>query len=323
MLPQVRRTVGERRLLARGDHVVVACSFGPDSVAMTHALARLAGELGVTLVVASVDHGLRVPAADEVRAAGRLADALALPFRALEVRVQGSGSVHRRAREARYAALLALARTEGARRIAVGHTMDDQAETVLSRMLRGAGLEGLSGIAPARADGIVRPLIDVRRAEVERYVTEHALAHVRDPSNDDPRFERARLRRAVLPVLVAEDPQIVPHLARLADDARAAAHLVRRRAERLLVGHGFPARDPPVDALLRAPEAVRRSALRRWVQERTRENPRRAHITSLERLLEEGGEVLLGGSWGALVREGELRAEHNPRRRTRSTRKHD
>ena len=284
---------------------------------MTHALARLSRELGVTLVVASVDHGLRPEAALEVRSVGGLAESLALPFRSLAVRIEGEGSLHRRAREARYAALHELARAEGARRIAVGHTMDDQAETVLSRILRGAGLDGVSGIAPARADGVVRPLIDVRRADVERYVTEHALAHVRDPSNEDPRFERARLRSTVLPALVAEDPQVVPHLARLADDARAASGLLRARARKLLAQHGFPDRDPPADALLRAPEAVRRAALRIWSRDRAESSPRRTHITALERALEGSGRVRLPGGWEARVRDGLLVTER-ARTRTRN-----
>ncbi len=155
MLPSlVRRTVAERRLLAPGDHVVVACSGGPDSVALVDVLGRLASDLGVTLLVASVDHGIRPEARAEVEGVAALAARLSLPFRALRVSVEAGTSPQARAREARYGALQELAKAEGARRIAVGHTRDDQAETVLTRLLRGASIDGLSGIPrPAGAMG--------------------------------------------------------------------------------------------------------------------------------------------------------------------------
>lgn len=307
MLARILQTVEERRLLEPRDHVIVACSGGADSVSMTHALAQLGRGLGITLTVASVDHGLRAESRGEVALVARLAASLGLPFRPIAVDVGGEGSLQRRAREARYAALLALARETGARRIAVGHTMDDQAETVLGRMLRGAGLDGLAGIAPRRRDGVVRPLIDCRRDEVIRYLDAHALAHVIDPSNADRRFERVRIRLDVLPALRLEDPQLVPHLARLADDARAASRLVRAQARKLLARQGFPDHAPLADALRRAPEAVRHAALRRWVEVRTGRRARRAHVVSLARLIESGrGEVRLGGRLVGVLREGAL-----------------
>lgn len=320
LVTRVRQTVTERRLLGRGDHVVVACSGGPDSIALTHVLAKLSRDLGITLLVASVDHGLRPEAAAEVEAVGRFAGALELPFRALRVQVPPGGSMQAAARAARYEALHRLATAEGARRIAVGHTQDDQAETVLDRLLRGAGLDGLSAVAPRRRDGVVRPLIDARRADVARHVEDHGLPVASDPSNDDRRFERVRLRLDILPRLAEEDPAVVPHLARLADDARAAARLVRSRGRELLARSGHPDQDPRVAVLRRGPEAARRAALRAWVRSATGVLPRRAHVEGLEHMLGGEGEVLLGGDWAARVVDGRLVAERGPRR-TRSGRK--
>lgn len=323
LIARVRRTVAERRLLRRGDHVVVACSGGPDSVALTDVLARLQGELGVTLVVASVDHGLRPEAADDVAHVRRLADGLGVPFRALEVRVPAEGpSLQAAAREARYGALRQLAAREGARRVAVGHTQDDQAETVLARLLRGAGVTGLGGIAPRRRDGVVRPLIDCRREQIRAHLAHRGLEAVSDPSNEDPRFERARLRRAVLPALEAEDPRLVPHLAALADDARASTGVLRRRARRLrdVAGAG-PEGTLAADRVAAAPRAVRRELLRAWLREQIGRDAGREHLEALDRALEGRGHARLPGGWVARRQDGRLglfRAGATPTRSARN-----
>ena len=151
----VRRTIRERGLLSAGDHVLVACSGGPDSTALLHVLHRLRGDLGITLCTASIDHGLRPESAEEVAQVGAFAGSLGVPFVAARVDVSAEGpSLQARARDDRYLALHELASSQSAGVVAVGHTQDDQAETVLARMLRGAGLRGLGGIEPRRADGV-------------------------------------------------------------------------------------------------------------------------------------------------------------------------
>src|SRR5262245_8818481 len=130
-------------MIPRDARVLCACSGGPDSAAMLVALARLAPELGFELVAASVDHGLRADAAHDVAIASRQAAALQVPFHALRIEVAAGASIQAQARSARYEALLRLAAELGASRVAVGHTRDDQAETVLARLLRGSGLVGL------------------------------------------------------------------------------------------------------------------------------------------------------------------------------------
>ncbi|MEM1415130.1 MAG: tRNA lysidine(34) synthetase TilS, partial [Myxococcota bacterium] len=210
--------------------MLVACSGGGDSVALTRLLARLAPELGLELHVATVDHGLRAGSGREALLVAALARRLGLDHVTLPVKV-AAGSLQAQARVARYAALRAHARRLGTRRIAVGHTLDDQAETVLYRALRGAGIEGLAGIAPARRDGVVRPLLDCRRAALRAHLRHLGETWVEDPSNADPRFARARLR-AFWGELEAIDPRAAEHLAHLADDARAARGSLASRARR-------------------------------------------------------------------------------------------
>jgi tRNA(Ile)-lysidine synthase len=295
LFARVRRTIAERGLVEAGDRVLVACSGGPDSAVLLHVLARLAPELRLTLFAASVDHGLRADADRDVAVARALAERLEVPFAALRVEVPRAGaSVQAKARAARYRALAAEAARLGAARVAVGHTLDDQAETVLSRLLRGAGVRGLAGVAPRREDGVVRPLVDCRRAAVHAHAARFALPHVRDPSNDRAAFERVRLRTRVLPALEAEDARVVEHLARLADEARALRGWVREDAERLL-REARAGADLRVEALREAPGPVRAECLARWVRERTGAPARRAHVEGLDALLSGRGEVLLPG----------------------------
>lgn len=285
--------------------MLVACSGGPDSVALAHALARLAPEWGLDLTVASVDHGLRPGSADEVATVGELAAELGAPFHRLQVVVPAGPSVQGAARAARYGALAGLVRSLGATALATGHTLDDQAETVLSRILRGAGITGLSGIAPRRRDGVIRPLIDCSRRQVRDHLTRHGLGCVEDPSNADGRFERVRLRTDLLPRLATEDPQVARHLAQLADEARATSRWARRRAERMLA-HGTEPHRLSSARLRAAPETVRRAALRRWIVRGTGVAPGRAHLEQIERALGGRGEVWLPGGYRVLAEPGQL-----------------
>lgn len=279
-------------------HCLVACSGGPDSQALLHLLWTLRAEHGCALTAAGVDHGLRAEAGAELGIAGSLAQSLAIPFVCLRVAVRSGASVQAQAREARYASLLACAAERGAERIAVGHTLDDQAETVLARVLRGTGIEGLAAIEPQRADGVIRPLIDAERSQVHAYVREHGLAHALDPSNQDPRFLRVRVRAELLPRLQRENPRLNQALAHLADDAREAAHALTQQADALL----SQARSN-VNILREAPGPLRRRALRRWVELALGVALRREHIVALERMLWVGGEVRLPGSVSARLDE--------------------
>lgn len=224
MLSTVLRTIAGHALFERGDRVIVAVSGGPDSMALLHVLWELRDRLGLTLEVAGVDHGLRPAAAEELALVRGRAEALGLPFVGLTVDVarhrRGTG-LQDAARRARLGALAALAAECGARRVALGHQAADQAETILFRIVRGTGLAGLQGI-PYRRDPFVRPLLDLSRAEILRYLRRRSIPFVDDPSNADLRFARARIRHRHLPALAEENPRVAEALVALAAAARAA-----------------------------------------------------------------------------------------------------
>lgn len=318
ILSRLRTTVLERFLLGRGDHVLVACSGGPDSTVLLHALHRLREELGITLAVASIDHGLRPESADEVAKVGALADELGVPFASRRLSLSaGAVSMQAHARERRYEALHEVAREMGAAVIAVGHTRDDQAETVLARMLRGAGVRGLKGIDPKRPDGVVRPLIDCRRADVRAYAESVGLAFVDDPSNQLRAFERIRIRHDVLPTLAVEDPRIVEHLAAIADEAAEVDAWLERESPEL------PPRGDRVLAVTTVanmPPPIRSRWLRGWLLRETGSVPGRTHLRDVGRLLTGPGEVLLGSGWAIRRGGGRLHLEYREDRPTRTNR---
>jgi tRNA(Ile)-lysidine synthase len=314
----VRRTIRERGLVSRGDHVLVACSGGPDSTALVHVLHRLRTELGVTLCVASIDHGLRPESAAEVEQVSALASDLELPFYGARVEVTRQGpSIQGRARELRYRALHEIARTQGATRVAVGHSQDDQAETVLARILRGTGIRGLGGIEPRRADGVIRPLLDCRRSDLRDYVLDRGLPFIDDPSNHQRDFERVRIRHEVLPVLLAEDSRLVEHLAALGEEAAELnAYLDAQLPQALPSGE----RRISVETLTEIAAPVRIRWLRRWIGQETGLTPNRRHLVEMGRLLTGQGEVLLGSGWSVRQESGGLSLEYREHRRTRSNR---
>ena len=311
LLARVRRTLRERALIERGQRVLVACSGGPDSAALLVVLAQLSRSLDITLEAASVDHGLRADASADVALAAAQAAALGVPFHALTVKVRRAPSLQAAARGARYAALLTLARKLGAARVAVGHTRDDQAETVLLRLLRGASVLGLSGIAPRRQDGVIRPLIDCDRAAVAAFAAAHHVSLARDPSNADERFARVRLRTRVMPALLAENPNLVAQLCDLADDGRALLDALRPRAEALLAASAQDTEIMDISSWGAEPEPVRRLALRAWLRPLLGRDLLRAHIAQLDRALLGHGEVWLPSGFAVVARgDGLLRLVH-------------
>jgi len=224
MLSTIIQTIRRHALFAAGDRVLLGVSGGPDSMALLTALWELAPRLELTLEVATVDHGLRDVQA-ELTLVRERTQALGLPWHRLPVDVRAGGvsrGLQEAARRARLAALAGLADARGCRRVALAHQADDQEETVLFRIVRGTGLRGLSGIPYLRAP-FVRPLLDVSRAQILGYLRRRSLAFARDPSNEDVRFARARLRQVVLPVLRRENPRIGEALRRLAADAARPA----------------------------------------------------------------------------------------------------
>ena len=207
LLERVRATVSSHRLFGTGDGVIVAVSGGADSTALAHVVISLASELGIhVLGLAHLNHQLREAAEADEAFCAALASRLGVPFasRRLDVRQEArrrKTSIEDAARTVRYAYLNEVAAGLGATRIAVGHTRDDQAETVLLRLARGAGPVGLAGIYP-RAGAVVRPLIDVRRTEIEGWLLAAGVGWREDESNADRAIPRNAVRHVVLPGLV-------------------------------------------------------------------------------------------------------------------------
>ena len=206
-------------MLRPGERVLVACSGGPDSTALLDALARLAPPRDWRLSVAHVDHGLREGSAHEADAVGALAERYGASFQALKVTIEPGASLQDRARQARHAALRDAAAASAASAVALGHTADDQAETVLMRLLSGATPRGLTAIAE-RTGLLARPLLRVWREETHAYCAALRLTTVDDPSNADPRFLRSRVRHELLPALEAVFPGARRRLVILAERQR-------------------------------------------------------------------------------------------------------
>jgi len=217
VLERVLATIRRHQMLAPGMRVIAAVSGGPDSVCLLHVLR----ELGIELAgVAHFNHKLRGEASDgDERFVAELARQIGLPFHREEGGARHTAdNLEQALRRARRGFFARLLRGGLAERVALGHTLDDQAETVLFRLLRGSGLAGLAGILPITADGIIRPLLDVRRSEVEEFLRERGIAWREDASNWDPAFARNRIRHALLPQLTREwNPRLTENLGQLAD----------------------------------------------------------------------------------------------------------
>jgi tRNA(Ile)-lysidine synthase len=252
-------------MLDGGETVLVAVSGGADSVALLHALLALAPELSLRLTVLHVDHGLRADSPGDAAFVRQLADRLGVPADVVRVSVPAGASLEAAARAERYAALEAHARRVGAARIAVGHTVDDQAETVLMRMMSGSGVRGLAGI-PAVRGRVIRPLIEARRADVVAALAAAGLPWIDDPSNRDPRFLRNRVRHEVLPLLRAAGvPDVVATLDRIARLCRGTVEAIERMALRELDRLAVTAADTivlPHGALAELPAQVAAEVLR-------------------------------------------------------------
>ncbi len=273
MLDRVRKTITRYNMLPESARVAVAVSGGPDSVCLLHVLAELAPEYGIQLSVAHFNHGLRGAESDEdERVVADLAAGMGLPFHHSAADVASvKDNLEQAARRARRAFFADLLHRGVSNRVALGHTRDDQAETVIFRLLRGSGLAGLAGIYPATADGCVRPLIDVTRAEVEGFLRSRGVAWREDSSNRNRRFARNRIRGALLPQLAREwNPRIGESLAHLADLAYEEERWWRTYmddlAARFLEGRNG-AVEFRTGALAQFPLAIRRRFIRRAIAE--------------------------------------------------------
>jgi tRNA(Ile)-lysidine synthase len=323
VLDRVAATISRYNMLAPGGRVIAAVSGGPDSVCLLHVLRKL--KIRVT-GVAHVNHKLRGEASEEdERFVAAMARELGLEFYGAIGNLPG-GNLEQAARRARREFFHDLIRRGLADRIALGHTRDDQAETVLFRMLRGSGLAGLAGILPVTGEGLIRPLLGVTRAEVETFLDERGIRWREDASNREPRFARNRIRHELLPRLKQDwNPRLAESLAHLADlayeEERWWAAEVARLAERMLVVSPG-AVEVSARELGQLPRPVARRLIRLAIRQ-AKGNVRGVqfdHIESVLELLEAGGRTEFPGihairsfDWLRLEVPGRSEPYANPR----------
>ena len=255
-----------------GEHLVLGLSGGVDSVVLLDVLERLQTPLGVTLAALHVDHQLSPKSREWVRFCRVLCRTRGVRLRVVTVELERGNSIERAARDARYAAL----RSTRADHIVLAHNADDQAETVLLQLLRGAGVKGLAAMPLARRDeplglrplrSIVRPLLDVPRADIERYAKLRKLEWVDDESNSDTRYTRNWMRHVVLPRIEERVPAYREALSRAARNMADAAALLDELARIDAAGaaEGDALR---LNALLELSAARRRNLMRFLIDER-------------------------------------------------------
>ena len=279
LLDRVRATIRRHDLIGGGMRVMVALSGGPDSVALALLLRELEGFGELTLAgIAHLHHGLRADADDDAEFCSQLARTLNVPFdlarEDIRARARLTGqSLEAAGHDARYEFFAAAARRLGADRVALGHSLDDQAETVLLRLLRGAGSRGLAGIFPRRGL-FVRPLLETPRADLRSYLEDHGQAFRIDESNADLTIPRNRVRAELLPWLAQSfNPRVAQRLSDQAEVARADWQFIEDTAHVLLAKCVRPAAEPraarahaewviDVAPVREAPLAVARAALR-------------------------------------------------------------
>ncbi len=304
--------------------VVAAVSGGADSVALLLAMDELlkAGRLRLSLTVAHLDHGLRTSSGEDAHWVEQLARSLGYEFVHERARLQegkAADNLEQAARRARYDFLARTCAGLSAKVLLVAHTMDDQAETVVLRLLRGSGAEGLGGMEPARllsAESnlwLARPLLDwARRAETEEYCRARGVEYLADEMNEDESFARVKVRKRLLPLMREFNARAVEALSRTATLLREDARTLDSLAGLLLEEARDGERESlSVERLADAPTSLRRRALRIWLA-KGRGDLRRlemVHLVAVERLLRgvRGGRLVeLPGGGAVSRRRGRL-----------------
>ncbi|HPN72849.1 MAG TPA: tRNA lysidine(34) synthetase TilS [Candidatus Omnitrophota bacterium] len=272
---KVKDTVSHYDMVRKGEKVLVAVSGGADSVSLVTALRALSSGLGIEIVVATLDHGTRAgESAREALFVADLAESLGLKCVSEKLRFpsrhQGRISLEEKLRQKRYEFFIRTAKAQGCSCVATGHNMDDQAETVLMRVIKGSSADGLAGIPPVRTEqGIrfIRPLIRISRKDIVSFVNVNGIKHVEDSSNADQKFLRNRIRMEVLPFLEKINPEVRSSLVNIADSVREdllfAAACRKEKAE-CVVPDGQPRTGVKLREYLAQPAAVRREIFKRF-----------------------------------------------------------
>lgn len=286
--------------------LAVGFSGGLDSSVLVHALSSLAPARERGLRALHVDHGMHAHSAAWAMHCTAFAAQLGIPFVAVAISVADGGrGIEEAARAARYRVF--AENLQPGESLALAHHADDQAETVLLKLLRGAGPQGLAGMRALRdfaCGHLWRPLLNLPRSSLRAYAQEHGLVWIEDPSNQDTRLRRNFLRAEILPRLVQQHwPDAAVAIAHSAAWARAAADFVDDHAQRALAqlrgvdpaispGHSWPARNAAIDwrGWLDLPDALRDPVLRLWLRTLGHDEPAHFHVAELERQLRTAGD---------------------------------
>ncbi|MBF0559964.1 MAG: tRNA lysidine(34) synthetase TilS [Nitrospirae bacterium] len=268
LIEKTFHTIRKYSMLAGRDGVLAALSGGADSVCLLTILCGLRERLDINIHAAYIDHGLRpdeTPA--EISFCRDLCGSLKVPFSSKSIDVKAFAAEHgmnkqEAARELRYKALEDTALTVGAARIALGHTADDQAETVIMRLFAGSGTLGLSGIPPVRKN-IIRPLISVTRKEIEGFLDAAHIGFITDSSNLKDKYMRNRVRQSVMPALKALAPDAVRTIARTADILREEDLYLENQVTKILMKLISRKSDTSIELFVTPLEKIERPLARR------------------------------------------------------------
>ncbi|MFA5060272.1 MAG: tRNA lysidine(34) synthetase TilS [Candidatus Omnitrophota bacterium] len=298
-IQKVKESALHNKLFSNGDRALVAVSGGPDSVALLHALSQLRYALGIQLVVGHVDHHLRATSSKDASFVKKLSKELNIPCEVVSVKIQKSwraSSVEELARQARFNALVRLAKKHKMNTIALGHTQNDLAETVLMRILRGSGLLGMQSILPKRVlynTVFVRPLLHMTRAEIDKFLQKNRYAFRLDPTNKQKLFFRNKIRLELLPLLQKKfNPGIQKTLTGLAETSAIDYSYLEEQAQKEL--RKISGEDPkkiPLEKFNKLHLSLQRMIIRLCIQQKAG-NTRQItldHIREVEKLIASRG----------------------------------
>lgn len=230
IIERVLKTIENHKLLKKGDSVLVALSGGPDSVALLYLLLNIRDKYNLKLVAAHLDHSIRAGSPKDKQFCHQLCKDLKVKFYSRRMDVEKLAktkkmTVEEAGRKARYDYFQSISSKYGFSKIATGHTMDDNAETVLFNIIRGSGLKGLSGI-PVKRENIIRPLIDIGKPELIKWLASKKIKFISDPTNRSLKYSRNRVRRKIIPECERINPEFVKSLARLSKNISEDIELI-------------------------------------------------------------------------------------------------
>jgi len=300
MIQKVKKTIDRYQMFDEGDTVVIALSGGADSCALLSIMASLQREYHIKLIVAHFNHGLRGTESDvEEDFCHRLAQKYDVIFESeklLSAIIPKGESPEAYYRNERYRFLKITASKHQAKKVALGHHLNDQAETILLNILRGSGLNGLHGILPVRDKRFVRPLIDVSRTEILAYLREKRLDYCHDSSNQNVEFLRNRIRLELIPFLKERfNPQIERGLARMAQMVRRDHEYLNMSVHQLLESDKIQLKEEytsfSADFFVQLPEALRFRLIKTLLEELIRNGKGiySSHIHSIVDLVQDKG----------------------------------